>query len=380
MDDRPIRRASLNDLDALVALEDRCFTTDRLSRRNLRYMLTDARASTQVWDEGGQLGGYVLVLYSKGTALARLYSIAVDDSMRGRGVGRLLVEAAEADALGRGCVSMRSEVRRDNAASLGLFKRAGYEVFDEVEDYYEDHMGAIRFERSLAPRPELSHVPVPYCQQTTDFTCGPACLMMAMRAIDDGAPMDRRTELRLWRESTSIFMTSGHGGCGPYGLALAAHNRGFRVELFVQENGPFLVDTVRSEAKKEVMRVVEEDFLDQIAAADIPVHYRLIGFDEVRRRFEAGGIPVVLISSHRIYEERFPHWLVLTGFDRDFIYAHDPFVDDEEGETAADCVNMPIARFEFEKMARYGRTGQRAVLIIEAGRRSPPRGGAGRTP
>lgn len=365
MDDTPIRLAALDDLDALVGLENRCFTSDRLSRRNFRYMLTDARASTQVWDEEGQLRGYVLVLFSKGTALARLYSIAVDAGMRGRGVGRRLIETAEAEALGRGCVSMRSEVRRDNAASLALFERAGYEVFDEVDDYYEDHMGAIRFERTLVPRPDLSQVSVPYYQQTTDFTCGPASLMMAMGTLDDSVPMDRRTELRLWRESTSIYMTSGHGGCGPYGLALAAHNRGFRVELFVQESGPFLVDTVRSEAKKEVMRVVEEDFLDQIAAAGITVHTRRIGFDEVRQRFEAGAIPLLLISSHRIYEERFPHWLVLTGFDRDFVYAHDPFVDEDEGERVADSVNIPIARRELEKMARYGRTGQRAVLVIE---------------
>ena len=365
MAEAPIRPATLDDLDALVALEERCFTTDRLSRRNFRYMLTDARASTRVWDEGGPLGGYALVLYSKGTALARLYSIAVDAAMRGRGVGRALLEAAEAEALDRGCVSMRSEVRRDNTASLTLFERAGYEVFDEVDDYYEDGMGAFRFERILAPRPGLSQVRVPFYRQTTDFTCGPACLMMAMKALDEGFPLDRRTELRLWRESTSIFMTSGHGGCGPYGLALAAHSRGFRVELFVRESGPFLVDTVRSAAKKEVMRVVEEDYLDQIAAAGIPVHPRPMGFDEVRERFEAGAIPVVLISSHRIYEERFPHWLVLTGFDRDVVWAHDPFVDDSEGETAADCVNMPIARSELEKMARYGRSGQRAVLVLE---------------
>lgn len=368
MSDAPIRLATLDDLDALVALEERCFTTDRLSRRSFRYMLTDARASTQVWDEGGDLGGYVLVLYSKGTALARLYSIAVDAAVRGRGVGRALVDAAEAEALERGCVSMRSEVRRDNTASLGLFERAGYQVFDQVDDYYEDHMGALRFERTLVPRPDLSQVRVPYYRQTTDFTCGPACLMMAMRALDDSVELDRRTELRLWRESTSIFMASGHGGSGPYGLALAAHARGFRVELFVQESGPFLVDTVRSEAKKEVMRVVEEDFLDQIEAAGIPVRPRPIGFDELRERFEAGAIPVVLISSHRIYEERFPHWLVLTGFDRDFVYAHDPLVDEDEGETVADCVNMPIARRELERMARYGRSGQRAVLVVE-GRR-----------
>ena len=85
-------------------------------------MLTDARASTHVWDDDGRLGGYVMVLYSKGTALARLYSIAVDGTLRGRGIGGRLIEAAETAALDRGCVSMRSEVRKDNTASLALFE------------------------------------------------------------------------------------------------------------------------------------------------------------------------------------------------------------------------------------------------------------------
>jgi hypothetical protein len=98
-----------------------------------------------------------------------------------------LLAAAEAEAVARGCVSMRSEVRRDNTASLALFRSNGYRQFDEVEDYYEDHMDALRFERTLAPQLELTSVRVPYYPQTTDFTCGPACLMMAMKALDPTA-------------------------------------------------------------------------------------------------------------------------------------------------------------------------------------------------
>ena len=34
--------------------------------------------------------------------------------------------------------------------------------------------------------------------QTTDFTCGPACLLMAMAALRSQRPPSRREELRLW--------------------------------------------------------------------------------------------------------------------------------------------------------------------------------------
>lgn len=359
-----IRPAEIRDLDQLVALEERCFETDRINRRRFRHLLTRGHASTLVAEDGGPLLGYSLVLFSRGTALARLYSIAVDPGARGRGVARALLEAAEAEAVARGCVSMRSEVRRDNHTSLSLFRGAGYRQFDEIEDYYEDKMDALRFERTLAPQLELTRVRVPYYQQTTDFTCGPACLMMAMKALDPALRLDRRLELTLWRESTSIYMTSGHGGCGPFGLALAAHGRGFGAELFVKQRGVFLADTVRNPEKKEVIRIVEEDYLDSIRELGLPLHRRSAGFPEVQELFAAGGIPLVLISSWRIYQERFPHWVVITGFEERFIYAHDPFVDVDEGETVADCVNMPIARSEFERMASYGRSGQRAVVVV----------------
>ncbi|MEZ5583381.1 MAG: GNAT family N-acetyltransferase/peptidase C39 family protein [Candidatus Competibacteraceae bacterium] len=364
-----LRKATLDDLDALVALENCSFSSDKLSRRRFRYMLTKANATTLVALVSGRLLGYVLVLFSRGTSMARLYSIAVDPDCRGRDIGSLLVQAAEAAAIEHGCVSMRLEVRRDNPASLGLFNRQGYKPFKEVLGYYEDRMDALRFEKNLAPHLKLDLVKVPYYQQTLDFTCGPACLMMAMKTLDPALELNRTLELRLWRESTTIFMNTGHGGCGPYGMALSAYRRGFDLEIYVNETDVFLVDSVRSAEKKEVMRLVQDDFIAEIERLPIALHQGSLGVDDLQAKFETGGIPVVLISSYRIYGERFPHWLVITGFDEHYIYAHDPFIDHEQGETVTDCINMPIARREFQRMARYGKAGQKAVLIV---RKSSP--------
>lgn len=359
-----MRTATISDLDALVALEARCFDSDRLSRRSFRRMLKQAHADVLVHESGAGLEGYALVLYHKGTHLARLYSIAVDPAARGRGVGRNLLAAAESAALARGCITMRLEIRTDNTTAEKLYRESGYRQFGKYLDYYEDHADALRMEKSLARdlRPALARVP--YYRQTTEFTCGPAALMMAMAALESGLQLDRRLELRLWRESTTIFMTAGHGGCGPFGMALAVHHRGFDVKLWVNDRDALFVDSVRSEAKKEVMRIVHEDFAEEIEQSRIEVEYGPVTLEELQAEFSAGGIPVVLISSWRIYGERFPHWVVVTGFDERFVYVHDPYVDEEKGKLVLDSTDMPISRDEFSGMARYGRSAQRAALII----------------
>lgn len=364
-----IRTATLNDLSALVALENQCFDTDRLSRRSFRHLLSKGRALTLVDEVGDQLRGYIMILFHAGTSLARLYSVAVSPSFRGRGIAKQLVKAAEDAALAQDCVSMRLEVREDNIATIRLYEELGYRKFGSVEDYYEDHMDALRYEKGLAPHLNADMVPVPFFQQSLEFTCGPAALMMAMKALNADMEMERRHEIRIWRESTTVFMTSGHGGCGVYGLALAAYHRGFGVDIYVNEDGTMFIDSVRSEKKKEVMKLVEDDFIDEIRHLPLPIHSRPLSVEEIRSEFDSGAIPVVLISSYRIYKEKFPHWVVVTGFDDRFIYVHDPFVDTEKGKSITDSMNMPILQKDFEHMARYGKSGQRAALIIRKRKR-----------
>lgn len=361
-----IRPATLDDVESLVQLEQACFDSDRLTRRNFRYLLTQGNALLLV-DDGqgsGRLRGYALVLFRTGTSLARLYSIAVAPDARGRGIGQALIEAAEAASRDRDCVAMRLEIRADNAAAEKLYRKMGYRPFGTYPDYYEDHADAVRMEKSLVTHlnPPVSRVP--YYEQTLDFTCGPAVLIMAMQALDPSIIADRKLEIRLWRESTTVFMTSGHGGCGPYGMALSAYHRGFDVEIFVNDSSALFVDSVRSREKKEVIRLAQEDFLDEIHKSDIKIHYGALSLRSMERQFKRGGIPVVLISSYRIYREKFPHWVVVTGFDERFVYVHDPYVDYEKHKSPIDSINMPILRREFEGMARYGKSSQRAALVI----------------
>jgi len=146
-----LRAALLADLNALLELEGASFPGDRLSRRQLRHLLSgQARCDCLVWtDAADSVVGAVVVLYRRNSRRARLYSIAVAAAARGRGVGGQLLVAAEQAARARGCDELRLEIRQDNPASIALFSAAGYRRFGERPGYYEDGMHAWRYCKEL---------------------------------------------------------------------------------------------------------------------------------------------------------------------------------------------------------------------------------------
>lgn len=358
-----IRDATLQDIPNLDRLEQTCFDSDRLSERSFRNILQHGNASLIVDDDEGAIAGYSLVLFHRNTSLARLYSFAVEPGRRRKGVAGRLLRRSEEIARDRGSVSMRLEVRMDNAGAIGFYEREGYRKFSTYPDYYEDHMDALRMEKALVGHLSADVAPVPFYPQSLEFTCGPACLMMAMKALDPEIELDRTLEMRLWREATTVFMTSGHGGCGPFGMALSLWRRGFEVEVHVSEDIGLFVEGVRDEDKKEVIRLVHSDFLSQIEKTGIRLSYGPLSLAEIRRRFDQGRIPIILVSSYRLTGSKAPHWMVITGFDEHYVYLHEPYVDVEAGETDTVCIGIPIAHQEFERMARYGRSKQYALLI-----------------
>ncbi|MGX5830761.1 peptidase C39 family protein [Mesorhizobium sp. 43Arga] len=358
-----IRTARASDVDDLAAIEKAVFSSDRISRRSFRLFIERETAETLVAEVAGRVAGYAIVLFRKGSGVARLYSIAVGPFFGALGIGRQLLTAAEEAAFEHDRMMLRLEVREDNDRAIRIYERAGYRKIGREPGYYEDGATALRYEKTL--RGDLPVATrVPFYQQTCEFTCGPCCLMMAMANFDRNFVPDPVMEIRLWREATTVFMMSGPGGCEPFGLAVSGYESGLAAEIFVSFYGALFLQSVRSEDKRRVMELAQVDFRRRAELYGIPVNYRSFTIDDIRTAIAAGKLVLVLISGFLMFGKKVPHWVLAIGDDGDHILIHDPWVEDERQETILDAANIPVPYGIFMNMAQFGRDGLRAAITL----------------
>lgn len=78
---------------------------------------------------------------------AELLRIAVDPAHRGRGLGRLLLEACQRELAEEGLVHLFLEVRVSNAAAIQLYRTCGWKPCGRRPGYYPDGEDAALFQR-----------------------------------------------------------------------------------------------------------------------------------------------------------------------------------------------------------------------------------------
>ena len=205
---------------------------------------------------------------------------------------------------------------------------------------------------------------MPYYNQSTEFTCGPACLAMALKHFQPETELGETLELRLWREATTIYLASGLGGCGPYGLAVAAARRGLDVEIRLNTDDFLFLNSVRDPEKQRVMIIAQQDYRDQAEAMGIPVSGEPLSPRDLSAAIASGAVAIVLISGYQMFGRREPHWVIVHAADPDHLVIHDPWLEYEGFESATDSSSLPIPDAAFDRMARWGRAGVRAQILL----------------
>jgi ribosomal protein S18 acetylase RimI-like enzyme len=361
-----IRQAERSDIDALVAIEAVAFTGERIPRRGFLRFLSSPTAALLVAERNGEIAGYALVLFRSASSIARLYSIAVAPQHGGRRIGLLLLEAAEEEALSRAASVLRLEVHEANAAAIARYRKAGYIQFGAHREYYADKGDALRLEKRLSPPASRTPAP-PYFHQTTEFTCGPACIMMALAWADPHRKPAAALEFRLWREATTIFTTSGLGGCEPCGLALAAKRHGLEPSIHDNRPGPYSLDTVRAEDKRRVMRLTQDGFRHEAKRLGIPIHLASLTESALMEAFDGGAVAIVLVAGYRMVRRNVPHWVFAYGHEKRYVLVHDPAAEETAPGIAAIPQSYAVPYPEFERMAVFGRRKLRAAVLIRKG-------------
>jgi hypothetical protein len=186
---------------------------------------------------------------------------------------------------------------------------------------------------------------------------------MAMASQDSDIALSQVNEIAIWREATTIYMTTGLGGTHPVGLGLAAKRRGFEVVVWINNDSTLFIEGVRSDTKKQLMKVVHEQFMHEALSSSVVLRKAAISQQDIDAALASGYAVLVLISTYRLDGRKAPHWVAVSGSDKHCFYLHDPDVDDDQ--LAIDAQHVPIARDDFEKMTSFGASRLRTAVAIK---------------
>ena len=148
-----LRAATADDLDAIMAIENRSFPTDAWSAETMAAELESPYGRYLVDEEGGAVIGYGGLRHLDRSPDADIQTIALDAAHRGTGRGRALLRALLDDAAARGAREVFLEVRADNPGAEGLYRSEGFEEIGRRPRYYQpDDVDAIVMRLELRVR------------------------------------------------------------------------------------------------------------------------------------------------------------------------------------------------------------------------------------
>ena len=146
-----LRPATEDDLSFIMELEKVSFGKDSWSKPTMRAELLAPHTFYLVSYLDEKIVGYAGLSKVKSSDSADIQTIAVDESLRRRGIGRELMEKLIAQAIQLGATELYLEVREDKTAPQKLYEALGFEVIDRRAKYYQpDGVAAIVMRLTLS--------------------------------------------------------------------------------------------------------------------------------------------------------------------------------------------------------------------------------------
>ena len=147
------RKACIEDLEHILAIESQGFRVDSFSRRQFRYLIQHAKGAFFVAVASGTVAGYISVL-TRNNRIGRIYSIAVNRDYRGKEIAKLLIDTAVNFMHAQHIERIFLEVAVDNAAAISLYENKRFTKRSIKPGYY--HSGADAYSMICVMHPSSS--------------------------------------------------------------------------------------------------------------------------------------------------------------------------------------------------------------------------------
>ena len=143
--------AKPGDGKAIIALERRCFPAeDVFNFIQIKRLLRSQSCEIFVIRNNGNIVASIIGLFRNfRIPSGRIYKIAVDDSMRGKGIGSRLLSWMEKRCLKKKIHKCCAETRLSNHASRKLFEKNGYQAKKVLPRYYPNGEDGVKLWKNL---------------------------------------------------------------------------------------------------------------------------------------------------------------------------------------------------------------------------------------
>jgi len=133
-----IEGASLRLLDELCEIEQQCFKDEAFPKQQIAYLLADYNSISLVARVNGDIAGFIIgrIDIDRKLPAGHILTIDVVPIHRRKGIAQQLLREIEEIFRQKDAVECRLEVREDNDAALGLYRKLGYVKIAKLDRYY----------------------------------------------------------------------------------------------------------------------------------------------------------------------------------------------------------------------------------------------------
>jgi len=143
-----LREIKSSDLNQLYALDKKCFPPEiSYSRKYIKQLLEMENKIGIVLTIKFKIIGFVLAV--KYGEVSVIVTLDIDPKYRRKGYGNKLIKALEKQLKREKIKIIILQVNVNNKSAISFYKKNGYEITDEMENYYPNNENAYEMVKAL---------------------------------------------------------------------------------------------------------------------------------------------------------------------------------------------------------------------------------------